>query len=35
MSFKIGDKTVHRAHGVGEITSIEEKRIKGNPKASM
>ena len=29
MSFKVGDKTVHRAHGVGEITSIEEKRIKG------
>ena len=30
MKFKIGDKAVHPAHGVGEVTSIEERRIAGN-----
>ncbi|MGB5350867.1 MAG: CarD family transcriptional regulator, partial [Polyangiales bacterium] len=27
MSFSIGDKAVHPAHGVGEITQIEERLI--------
>jgi CarD family transcriptional regulator len=30
MAFKVGDKAVHPAHGVGEITRIEEKEIAGN-----
>ena len=27
MSFSVGDKAVHPAHGVGEITQIEERLI--------
>lgn len=30
MTFKVGDKAVHPAHGVGEITSIEKRDIAGN-----
>ncbi len=30
MSFSIGDKAVHPAHGVGEITQIEERLIGVN-----
>ena len=33
MTFKVGDKAVHPAHGVGEITSIEKREIAGNKKA--
>ncbi len=29
MSFAIGDKAVYPAHGVGEITGIEEKEVAG------
>ncbi|MCA9612406.1 MAG: CarD family transcriptional regulator [Myxococcales bacterium] len=29
MSFNIGDKAVHPAHGVGEITRIEERDVGG------
>lgn len=32
MEFKIGDKAVHPAHGVGEVTAIEKKSIAGNDK---
>ncbi|MBX3249149.1 MAG: CarD family transcriptional regulator [Myxococcales bacterium] len=32
MEFKVGDKAVHPAHGVGEVTSIEKKTIAGNDK---
>ncbi len=32
MDFQVGDKTVHPAHGVGEITSIEERQIAGQSK---
>ncbi len=32
MTFKVGDKAVHPAHGVGEITSIESREIAGNRK---
>jgi CarD family transcriptional regulator len=28
-SFKVGDKAVHPAHGVGEVTAIEEREIGG------
>ncbi len=30
--FKVGDKAVHPAHGVGEITSIEDREIGGSKK---
>ncbi len=33
MAFKIGDKAVHPAHGVGEVTSIEQREIAGHKKA--
>ncbi len=33
MSFKVGDKAVHPSHGVGEITSIEDKDIAGQSKS--
>lgn len=29
-SFKIGDKAVYPGHGVGKVTSVEEKNIMGN-----
>ncbi len=32
MNFSIGDKAVHPAHGVGEITSIENRDIAGKAK---
>ncbi len=32
MEFKIGDKAVHPAHGVGEVTAIEKKSIAGSDK---
>jgi CarD family transcriptional regulator len=32
MKYKVGDKAVHPAHGVGEITAIEERRIAGHTK---
>lgn len=32
MDFKVGDKAVHPAHGVGEVTSIERKSIAGSDK---
>lgn len=31
MSFQIGDKVIHCAFGLGEITQIEEKTINGQP----
>lgn len=31
MEFKVGDKAVYPAHGVGEIISIEQKEIAGQP----
>lgn len=31
--FKVGDKAVHPAHGVGEVTAIENKEIAGNAKS--
>ena len=30
MSFKIGEKVIHWAHGLGEIVNIEEKSVHGN-----
>jgi CarD family transcriptional regulator len=33
MTFKVGDKAVHPNHGVGEVTSIENKDIGGNRKS--
>ncbi len=33
MTFKVGDKAVHPAHGVGEVTSIEKKEIAGTNKS--
>jgi CarD family transcriptional regulator len=30
MTFNVGDKAVHPAHGVGEITSIEKRDIAGS-----
>lgn len=33
MTFKVGDKAVHPAHGVGEVTSIEKKEIAGISKS--
>lgn len=33
MTFNIGDKAVHPAHGVGEVTSIERKTIAGHDKS--
>jgi len=30
MTFKVGDKAVHPAHGVGEVTSIEQREIAGS-----
>jgi len=30
MTFKVGDKAVHPAHGVGEVTAIEKKEIAGS-----
>lgn len=32
-SFEVGDKAVHPAHGVGEVTGIERREIAGNTKA--
>lgn len=32
MHFKIGDKSVHPHHGVGEVTAIEAKEIAGQKK---
>lgn len=32
MQFKVGDKAVHPAHGVGEVKSIEKKTIAGSDK---
>ncbi len=32
MKYKVGDKAVHPAHGVGEITSIEDRHIAGHSK---
>jgi len=32
MKYKVGDKAVHPAHGVGEITSIEQRQIAGQDK---
>ncbi|MEM9073693.1 MAG: CarD family transcriptional regulator [Myxococcota bacterium] len=32
MEFNIGDKAVHPAHGVGEVTAIEKKSIAGTDK---
>ena len=32
MTFEVGDKAVHPAHGVGEVTSIEKREIAGNKK---
>ncbi len=29
MQFKVGDKVVHRVHGPGEITALEEKELMG------
>jgi CarD family transcriptional regulator len=29
MSFKVGEKAVHPSHGVGEVTSIEDREIAG------
>src|SRR5512141_1956179 len=29
MSFKVGDKAVYPAHGVGEVTAIENREISG------
>jgi len=33
MQFEVGDKAVHPAHGVGEVTSIERKTIAGHDKS--
>ena len=33
MKFNVGDKAVHPAHGVGEVTSIEKKKIAGTDKS--
>jgi CarD family transcriptional regulator len=30
-SFQVGDKAVHPAHGVGEVTGIEKREIAGMP----
>lgn len=30
MQFKVGDKVVHRVHGPGEITALEEKELMGH-----
>ena len=32
MTFKVGDNAVHPAHGVGEVTAIENKDIAGSKK---
>ncbi|HJL17061.1 MAG TPA: CarD family transcriptional regulator [Sandaracinaceae bacterium LLY-WYZ-13_1] len=32
MNFKVGDKSVHPHHGVGEVTAIESKEIAGHEK---
>ncbi|MFO0694894.1 MAG: CarD family transcriptional regulator [Polyangiales bacterium] len=32
MKYNVGDKTVHPAHGVGEVVAIEERRIAGHAK---
>ena len=32
-TFEIGDKAVHPAHGVGEVTSIEKREIAGSKKS--
>jgi CarD family transcriptional regulator len=32
MDFKVGDKSVHPHHGVGEVTAIEAKEIAGQQK---
>lgn len=33
IEFKVGDKSVHPHHGVGEVTAIEHKEIAGQKKA--
>jgi len=33
MTFKVGDKAVHPAHGVAEVTSIEDREIAGTSKS--
>ncbi len=33
MHFKVGDKAVYPAHGVAEVTGIENREIAGKPKA--
>ncbi|HEY8429818.1 MAG TPA: CarD family transcriptional regulator [Sandaracinaceae bacterium] len=33
MEFKVGDKSVHPHHGVGEVTAIESKEIAGQKKS--
>ena len=33
MGFKVGDKAVHPAHGVGAVTSIEDKQSAGTTKS--
>jgi CarD family transcriptional regulator len=30
MNFQVGDKAVHPAHGVGEVTAIERREVAGN-----
>lgn len=30
-NFQVGDKAVHPAHGVGEVTGIEKREIAGSP----
>ena len=32
-SFKVGDKAVYPAHGVGEVTAIENRQIGGTEQA--
>lgn len=29
--FQVGDKAVHPAHGLGEVTAIESREVAGNP----
>lgn len=33
MEFQVGEKAVHPAHGVGEVTSIEKREIAGTKKS--
>ena len=32
-TFQVGDKAVHPAHGVGEVTAIERREIAGSARA--